>query len=521
MMMIPHEIHLTMINLSANLHGRFVEVCKTLGGKPILIELARGQHASQPMLTKVVFVTSADKALAIAQELEVHLRREVLGETVLANASGAASSIWARLRQRVSGQEPPHSVARPSRRSSKLRTKIEIPATLAPDEPLPEKSGRETYFEWHGKVEYTNVDLLVTLCEQHFAHLSRNALKGEASTRFVTLRDYGPKVGFNARVDKLSKALEAGGWPVLKSQREYCIYDNHTSLDRGWLNNEALNIKRIAEEAFIRRAAQFDGPFMLKGSFVGRTYFADPNERSPADMDWAYLGRIENKDQLHAIFGDWVEAVTTLQLDDGAYFRPFSRNAFWRNVDYGIADDDFPTTSTDLTCVIDGQVAGFTFDVSYNLDISEPPVPKQLLPLRGAPFTVAKTVPLPLQVAWKLHQTMFRPRLKDIVDLVEFLRHPSFDDAARSLSIQLLVDECHINNAPIERLVDFTQGRLEDLVPVETPSLHGRGNVWRRELRQLVPPGALKAKVLAACKASGLADYTADQLIAMKPRQRH
>jgi hypothetical protein len=39
--------------------------------------------------------------------------------------------------------------------------------------------------------------------------------------------------------------------------------------------------------------------------------------------------------------------VTELDLDDGVMFRSFRENAFWRYIDYAMADD-FPTVNTDI-----------------------------------------------------------------------------------------------------------------------------------------------------------------------------
>ncbi|MDQ1922067.1 hypothetical protein [Massilia pseudoviolaceinigra] len=48
--------------------------------------------------------------------------------------------------------------------------------------------------------------------------------------------------------------------------------------------------QRIAvEEAFLRRAARVDGPFMLKGSYVTSQQIDEGWRRIPGDLDWVGL----------------------------------------------------------------------------------------------------------------------------------------------------------------------------------------------------------------------------------------
>ena len=81
---------------------------------------------------------------------------------------------------------------------------------------------------------YQHPAALLALCERHGAHLSANALRGAAATRFVTLREVGAAAEFERRVADLAASLQAR-WPLLKQEAECCLYDSNTTLDAGWL----------------------------------------------------------------------------------------------------------------------------------------------------------------------------------------------------------------------------------------------------------------------------------------------
>lgn len=497
-MTIPYQLHLTF-EVEAGRLEAFADACAGLGGKATIIELPRGHHRTQPMFTKVVHVASLKEARA------------------------AAANFLDRL------------AAGPGFRAR--REKIEVPFEFAPEA----IDIAETYFEWHGKIVYEKDAGLTALCEQHGAHISRNAVKGQEANRFVTLRDCS-KSRFNSRLDALINALISGGWQLLKSKKEYCVFDSRPVWDGGWLGDTGERLPYLlACEAFIRRAAHVGGPFMLKGSHAGRYYFPDTGQRLPGDLDWVYLGHLNDVDEAHKIFGEWALAVTSLQLDDGVSFTSFSENAFWRHVDYAMADD-FPTTSTDVSCRVGSRRVDFSFDLSFNLDLPLEPVPLKFVPLRGESFTVPKTPPLALQVAWKLHQTVVRPRIKDFYDLAHFLIHPAFDAAAREDALQAFVDECHADKVNPALLCEFTRGNWDALFPVMRYTKSGarpefecwiKGNLqaWNNELpaakssawdssrSSFVVFESFKNTVLEACRQAELTNLRAEDLLAMKPRE--
>ena len=193
--MYPFEIHLTTTALPPAKLAGFVAACEHLSAKPLLIELARGTHPTQPMLSKVVQAPSLAAALAAATADAEYL----------------------------------HSCHLPPTRA-KLETRADC-AFLA----TPANGPAFTpYFEWHGKVPYRQTTDLLALCEIHQAHLSVNALRGESATRFVTLREFGLAATFQARVARLVAELQTQ-WPLLKQESECCLYDSNQALDAGWL----------------------------------------------------------------------------------------------------------------------------------------------------------------------------------------------------------------------------------------------------------------------------------------------
>lgn len=225
---------------------------------------------------------------------------------------------------------------------------------------------------------------------------------------------------------------------------------------------DARHLEKLAHEAFIRRAAAFDAPFMLKGSYVTRQYFDNPADRIPNDLDWVCVRRLPDSATAQALFNEWATGVTELVLDDSVTFRSFRENAFWRMIDYAMTDD-FPTVNTDLLCWVNGEEVELSLDVSFNLPLEAPSVPLLYCPEQGPPFQVPHTVPLALQVSWKLHQTLVRPRFKDVFDLTHLLRHPAFDTAAQQQCLSALAAECRADNTDFGRLRWLLQGELVPL----------------------------------------------------------
>ena len=241
----------------------------------------------------------------------------------------------------------------------------------------------------------------------------------------------------------------------------------------------AKTLEMQAYESFIRRAAKIDAPFMLKGSYVTRQYFSDPGIRIPADLDWVYQKKISEVATAGVLFSEWVTTITEMNLDDEVRFRSFSVNDFWRSLDYAMADD-FPTVNTDLKCWVAGIELNLALDISFNLVLEHSAVSLEYKPLTGVPFTITNTVPLSLQVSWKIHQTLVRPRFKDLFDLIQLVRHPTFTSNTLNLSFEALLQECAADQVDLIRLRYLLEFDMAKLFP--NNCITESWNSWRHNV---------------------------------------
>jgi Nucleotidyl transferase AbiEii toxin, Type IV TA system len=265
----------------------------------------------------------------------------------------------------------------------------------------------------------------------------------------------------------------------------------------------------VVLEALLRRIALVNEPFVLKGSLLTRQYLEDPGIRYVEDIDFLYLGKIKDTNHANETFTNWMIQVTEMDLNDGIKFTSFRENAFWRYIDYAMADD-FPTINTDLTYVFTDEPDEYHelyLDISFNLEMDLEPVPLEYRPVFGDSFIVPYSVPLSIQVAWKLHQTIVRPRFKDLYDLKYLLSHPSYDDQALQVTLQTLVNECSMDasttKADIKKvLVDDLRGLYPSLSKDYFLSKYAAGenqedyfNAFVAELRKIMDHAGINQKV--------------------------
>lgn len=223
--------------------------------------------------------------------------------------------------------------------------------------------------------------------------------------------------------------------------------------------------QQVIEEAFIRRVAHLNLPLMLKGSFVTRQYLPEhlKNYRLTADLDWFGLGEL-NQEKLN----NWMIAATNHYLDDGVTFRDFRENAFWRCIDYAMADD-FPTVSTDIAVRFnDAPTPDYThelyaMDISFNIKLFADPIPISYYPLFGEPFIVPYSCPLDTQLAWKLHQCIVAPRFKDLIDIIWLLTaNPNINWDIVFKSIQEECKQDNLERSNIQYLHYLLNNRLAE-----------------------------------------------------------
>lgn len=126
-------------------------------------------------------------------------------------------------------------------------------------------------------------------------------------------------------------------------------------------------------------------------------------------------------------------------------------------IDYAM-DDDFPTVNTDvLAWVGKSEYEISSMDVSFGLKLMPAPQRLDYRPQFGYPFTLPMACPLELQLAWKLHQCLVRPRFKDIFDLTMLLRENAVDS---KVIWQSLLDECRHDGTPVERFDWLLDGSI-------------------------------------------------------------
>ena len=78
-------------------------------------------------------------------------------------------------------------------------------------------------------------------------------------------------------------------------------------------------------------------------------------------------------------------------------------------------------------------------------------------------FTLPYSVPLAPQIAWKLHQTLVRPRFKDLYDLSYLVQHIQGDANLIEQILEILAAECRRDQIPLRNIRHLFSGNLHDI----------------------------------------------------------
>lgn len=180
-----HEIHITVDHKDS-----FEEDCKNLNVKPIIIEMS----------SKIPTHSMTSSTLKNTSDRDVMINAQALGDSLKSLGYNV---------QRIKIETVPwHPMA-------------QIPSNLQ-------------YFEAHFAIEgsISNENL-----KKLKLHKSRNLLKkSTGSVQMLTFRIYNINSSiFKETVDNLTLKLEELDVKVLKTIREFAIYDSNTSLDNQWL----------------------------------------------------------------------------------------------------------------------------------------------------------------------------------------------------------------------------------------------------------------------------------------------
>ncbi len=420
-----YEVHITTKPIDKSQIDAFKSFCSSIHAKPILIELPAGQQQQQPMISK-----SFD-ALAPGQ---IHQEIAILESKFTVDTFEA------------------------------VRTKVEVPLAFRhrAKEEFPYFHGQ--YFEWHGKVRVKKIERLKACLQYHKAHISQNALKDQRTSRFITIRGFGREFSFMNEVDQVKNTLIRNSFNILKEEYEYCVFDSNKSTDKGWSDipefTDEQYLKLLAFEGFLRRTVDKDNKFILKGSLLTRQYLDNPRLRNVVDLDYIYSEFIDDTNLANDLFSEWMIEVTETELDDGIQYKSFQENKFWRYIDYAM-NDDFPTTNTDLSCIVQSmELDVLDFDISWNLPLEEKPVPLQYIPLEGQPFIIPATIPIATQIAWKLHQSIVRPRSKDLLDIILLLESNKLSDDQLNTLSKVFVKECQKDKINPLKIMEYASGKV-------------------------------------------------------------
>ncbi|MCE3602535.1 hypothetical protein LXA47_02805 [Massilia sp. P8910] len=190
-----YEIHLTTAPLAASQWPAFDRYAASIGATPMAIELARGAHPLQPMLT-LCRDGGVDEVIRFAQAL----------------AAQAAQSGFAVVRCKIEQDAGADAIAAPG--------------------------GPHHYVEWHGRIVVPEPlrAQLAALCARFGGHLSNNAIRG-GDIRYVTVRETGEHIALRRRVSALVDAIGSQGWMIGKHRWERVVFDSNLALDHGWLEH--------------------------------------------------------------------------------------------------------------------------------------------------------------------------------------------------------------------------------------------------------------------------------------------
>lgn len=415
------EVHITTNALTEKQIKGFIAFCEKFNYKPIVIQLPVGETQQQPMISKVIYT----------EEAEVfHFELEQIKKTFFDHSYPIK------------------------------RVKIEVPLNkiYLAEQTYPLYKGG--YGEWHAKIQFEDEKDLDKLRNFRQLHLSRNSLKGETNKRIITYRQYDDLQFFQDRTTFFHQQIEAQGFTVIKAEHEYCIYDSNKSVDKGWIETPLITDSKYLDllifEGFIQRKSAYNDNFILKGSLVTRQFLAKSRQRNVNDLDFVY--EIQTKDDPSDIFSSWVTQITETELDDPVSFRSFHENDFWRGIDYEM-HDDFPTTNTDLLCRVGEMESTISLDISWNLPLNNEVISINYQTITGHSFPI-RVVALPLQISWKLHQSIVRPRVKDLLDIIFLLQDNDLTSDMTERVIENLRIECKKDRIAPNRLNIYSSGQI-------------------------------------------------------------
>ena len=337
----------------------------------------------------------------------------------------------------------------------------------------------DSYFECHIKIKYNDIETLRKISIKHNFYLSKNDI--EPNIRFLSFRknsaaflnsnDFRTLNNFDFRkfsrdylterfaVKNLEEDLLKFNMEIVKEKYECCVYDSNHDLDKNRdikIDYKGLSLK-IKEELMIYISNNL--PFVTKGSFLTSQYHKEPYSRlsNGGDIDLIYNNPIIKKPKIsdydsYHIFLREIETLLKLEIIDIFYkleeiisrrfplldrpefileFEQLGYDKIFKNavnidlflVNYA-SDGDFTTIGIEIF----SNKITFEIDIAIDMPITFNPETILYETLDKKSVTLKNTTPLLYQTAWKMHQMISRPRVKDMNDIIRFLPHLDLQD---------------------------------------------------------------------------------------------
>jgi NTP pyrophosphatase (non-canonical NTP hydrolase) len=201
---LPFEIHVTVKNEDTQ---RFIDTCKIIDVKPIVLDLQAGSETIADMMTSSKFM--GNNLSAYHENKRISSALSEAGFTVL---------------------------------REKIETVSWHPAAPNADSHVHDMP-KDCYFEAHLGLVITDgsdMDALKQFCEHYKLHLSKNAFKRYENgnyTQMATLRMYtGYADDFVKTANRIRNQFVEAGFDVEKLITEFSLYDTRMSHDAQWLN---------------------------------------------------------------------------------------------------------------------------------------------------------------------------------------------------------------------------------------------------------------------------------------------
>lgn len=449
---------------------KFINLCNQQNVKPVIIMLEQGDFCEQPMYTYNFNAKNLDVALKKSKIIEDIFEQngfKIIRVKLEINAEDLSKFYNIDLNYRRAGFY---------------------------SEKFPEVD-ENSYFECHIKVKYESDEVLNSLALKYGFYVSKNQI--EPNVKYISVRMSAEKflgVHFDLNIRNYLDRLSADFFhsrvlnhhllhnfkkyniEIIKEKYEWCVYDSKFDMDKNWGINMQDRLLEVKEDLIIYIVNNL--PFVAKGSFLTKQYHQNPLKRlgNGGDIDLIYykdikldkpeitdydsyheyIRQIEKllqpeitailykaeellQEKLHLF--EPSEFIKILNEPDG-YSRIFKDELNFYLVNYAL-DGDFTTVGL---CIGD---YGYEIDIDIAVDMPISFEPERILykKLDENEVYLEKTTPLLYQMAWKTHQMICRPRIKDMDDILKFILYVDLDNEENfKLFFDEIINECKLSS---------------------------------------------------------------------------